>query len=163
MSNPVEKENVNIAPSAAAPPEVIYDSEPSEPDDDLWLEYGRKLVSESLPSVRNAANSLLSALGVLVAIYLGILGFAKFIPEELPVLTKAFFISPLLPWVFALNLCLKVTMTELTAININSPSDIRDEAVRSLEKKQSQLQTAFALLVFGLLLACALVVFRLKM
>jgi hypothetical protein len=143
--------------------EIIYESGESEPDDDLWLEYGKKMVIESLTSVRNAANSMLSALGVLQGIYLGILGFSEFISKELPLLTKALFIIPAVPWMFALFLCLKVTMTELAQINIFSPGDIREEATRSLEEKQRQLQTAFALMIAGLLVAFALILFRLKL
>jgi hypothetical protein len=54
-------------------------------------------------------------------------------------------------------------MTELTQINIFSPSDIRDEAIRSLEEKQRQLQTAFALMLAGLVAAFALILIRLKL
>ena len=32
--------------------EVIYQSAPSEPDDDFWLEQANKLIVESLPAVR---------------------------------------------------------------------------------------------------------------
>lgn len=164
MSNNVEKEQANKPPQIVAQDEeIIYDSGESEPDDDLWLEYGKKLVTESLASVRNAANSMMSALGVLQGIYLGILGFSEFIPKELPVYTKALFIIPAVPWMFALFLCLKVTMTELAQINIHAPSEIRDEATRSLEQKQSQLQIAFALMLAGLLTAFAFVLFRLKL
>jgi hypothetical protein len=163
MSNNVENEQANEPPQIVVQAEeIIYDSGESEPDDDLWLEYGKKLVTESLTSVRNAANSMLSALGVLQGIYLGILGFSEFIPKELPLYTKALFITPAAPWTFALFLCLKVTMTELAQLNIFSPSEIRAEATRSLEEKQRQLQTAFALMLAGLLAAFALILFRLK-
>ncbi len=64
--------------------EKVYDSPPSEPDDDFWLEQGGRMLAESLTTVRTAASALLSALGVLQGIYLGILGFAKFLHETLP-------------------------------------------------------------------------------
>lgn len=166
MANPVEQKNSELVAPAddkLQPDDFIYDSPPPDPDDEMWLEYGRKLVHESLPAARAAANSLLSALGVLVAVYLGVIGFAKFIPENLAWTTKILFFVPLVAWVIALFLCLKVAMTELTRINIHSPDQLRDEAAHSLEKKQRQLETAFALLVAGLLVAFALILFRFQL
>ena len=80
--------------TTSEPEEIIYDSEPSKPDDDFWLEQGRRLLTESFVAVSAAANALMTALGVLQGIYLGILGFAKFIPEEWSVTRKAAFILP---------------------------------------------------------------------
>lgn len=48
--------------------EVIYQSAPSEPDDDFWLEQSNKLIVESLPVVREAAKSLMTGLGALQGI-----------------------------------------------------------------------------------------------
>jgi hypothetical protein len=144
-------------------PVQIFDSADPEPDDELWLEYGKKLVLESLASVRNAANSMLSALGVLQGIYLGILGFSEFIPKDWLVYTKALFILPAGLWMFALFLCLKVTMTEIGQLNIFSPDKIREEATRSLEEKQGYLQSAFALMVAGFVLVFVLILVRLKL
>jgi hypothetical protein len=71
----------------------VYESAPSEPDDDFWLEQGRKMVADSLPTVRTAAASLTTAIGVLQGIYLGVLGFAKFVPETLPLYQKRCLLS----------------------------------------------------------------------
>lgn len=51
-------------------------------DDDFWLEQANKLIVESLPAVRAAAASLMTGLEALQGIYLGMLGFAKFIPDN---------------------------------------------------------------------------------
>lgn len=143
-------------------PEKIYDSPPSEPDDELWLAHGAKMLEDSVPSVRNAASGLMTALGLLQTVYLGILGFAKFIPEAMEVYKKAVFVIPLIPWVISTYFCLRVMKTEIVTINLRSPTDIRDKAVELLEKKQSHLEVAFALLIVGIVLAFAMVVFRLR-
>src|SRR5215831_4841661 len=82
----------------AEPGELVFDSAPSRPDDDLWLEYGKKIIADSLPAVRAAANSLSSATGVLQAIYLGILGFSSFIPASASFWEKAPFVLPSVIW-----------------------------------------------------------------
>lgn len=94
------------------PPEVIYQSAPSEPDDDFWLEQANKLIVESLPAVRSAAVSLMTGLGALQGIYLGMLGFAKFIPDTADLWMKALFLAPLLCWMMGLYQCLKVAKSE---------------------------------------------------
>lgn len=141
--------------------EIIYDSAPSEVDDDLWLAHGAKMLEESVPTVHNAASELIKALGLLQTVYLGILGFAKFIPETMEVYNKAFFIVPLIPWVFATYYCLRVMKTEIIKINLRSPSDIREKAAELLEAKQHHLETAFALLIAGIVAAFIMVIFRL--
>jgi hypothetical protein len=164
MSNDTETQQGDKPLQPIEPePVQIFDSAAREPDDDLWLEYGKKLVLESLASVRNAANSMLSALGVLQGIYLGILGFSEFIPKDWLVYTKALFILPAGLWMFALFLCLKVTMTEIGLLNIFSPDKVREEATRSLEEKQGYLQSAFALMVAGFVLVFVLILVRLKL
>ena len=92
--------------------EIIYQSAPSEPDDDFWLEQANKLIVESLPAVRAAAALLMTGLGALQGIYLGMLGFAKFIPEAAQWWEKAMFFPPLLCWMLGLYQCLKVAKTE---------------------------------------------------
>ncbi len=81
--------------------ETIYDSPPSEPDDDLWLAHGAKMLEDSVPGVHKAASELLKALGLLQTVYLGILGFAKFIPENMEIRNKALFVVPIVPWIIA--------------------------------------------------------------
>jgi hypothetical protein len=144
-------------------PETIYDSPPSEPDDDLWLAHGAKMLEDSVPSVRGAASELIKALGMLQTVYLGILGFAKFIPENMEVYNKALFVVPIVPWMIATYYCLRVMKTEVTKINLRSPSDIRERATELLEKKQRHLETAFALLIVGIVFAFVMVVFRVRM
>src|SRR6185295_1137852 len=97
---PETKTTINVAPPPA--PEPVYTSAPSEADDDFWLAQGKLMLSESLATVRSAANALMTALGVLQGIYLGILGFAEFIPKTLSLWQKCLFLVPLIIWLAAL-------------------------------------------------------------
>lgn len=133
------------------PTEKIYTSAPSEADDDLWLEEGKRMIIESLGMVRNAAGAVIMALGMLQGVYLAVLGFGEKQLSCLSLLQKALFLSPLLLWLASLYLCLAVVMTKKIAVFTNSPGDIRAQSTQLLFKKQSQLQWAFALLAAGLL------------
>ena len=141
----------------------VYDSAPSDPDDDFWLEQGRKMVADSLPTVRTAAASLTTALGVLQGIYLGALGFAKFVPEALPLYQKALFIIPLIFWLVALYNCIGVALTKRIDVYLHSPEDIREKSLALAAEKQRSLQWAFWLLTLGLLAAFGLLMYRLNM
>ena len=160
MSEALEKEVVGTAGQSQS--EIIYDSPPSDADDDLWLAHGAKILDESVPGVRGAASELIKALGMLQTVYLGILGFAKFIHESMEVYNKALFVVPIVPWVLATYYCLRVMKTEIVKINLRSPSDIREKASSLLEEKQRHLEIAFALLIAGIVLAFVMVVFRLR-
>ncbi|MDT5122875.1 MAG: hypothetical protein QOC96_2357 [Acidobacteriota bacterium] len=159
MSEVVEKKSAEAVGQTAEA--IIYDSPPSETDDDLWLAQGVKMLEESVPGVRNAASELIKALGLLQTVYLGILGFAKFIPENMEVYNKALFIVPIIPWVVATYYCLRVMKTDIVRINLRSPTDIREKATTLLEDKQSNLENAFILLIAGIVMAFVMVVFRL--
>jgi hypothetical protein len=141
----------------------LGDSPPTPPDADLWLEYGRKLVNDAPASLRGAATSLMTGLSALQGIYLGILGFAKFIPETIDVWLKLLLVAPLVLWMLALYHCLKALMTDVSEVNLNSPSDLREDYARMIAEKQHLLTVAFWQLLGGLVVAIALVVFRLKM
>ncbi|MGH9752613.1 MAG: hypothetical protein ACREA2_07500 [Blastocatellia bacterium] len=141
----------------------LGDSPPTPPDADLWLEYGRKLVNDAPASLRGAATALMTGLGALQGIYLGILGFAKFIPETIDVRLKLLLVAPLVLWMLALYHCLKALITGVSDVNLNSPSDLREDYARMIAEKQHLLTVAFWLLLGGLIVAIALVVFRLKM
>jgi transposase len=120
------------------------------------------MLEDSVPGVRNAASELIKALGMLQTVYLGILGFAKFIPENMEVYNKALFIAPLIPWVAATYYCLRVLKTEIVRINLRSPSDIRERASELLEEKQRHLEIGFALMIAGIVMAFVMVVFRVR-
>lgn len=141
----------------------ILVSAPSEPDDDFWLEQGRKMLADSLASVRTAAGELMKGLGILQGLYLGILGFTEFVPKTFSVVAKFFFIVPLLLWLVALYHCLKVMMTEAAEVNLNAPGEVRGFYGRLLCEKQAALQQAFWWLFGGLVFGFVMVVFRLKM
>ena len=140
----------------------IFESAPSAPDDDFWLEQGKKMVEDSLTAVRAAAKRLLTGLEIIMGIYLGILGFADFIPKELPLPQKALFVTPLLLWLISLYCALQVMMTRQLNILLHSPDDIREKSEQILREKQTNLNWAFATLAVGMLAAFALLIFRLK-
>lgn len=154
-------QNNRANPSKQA--EIIYQSAPSEPDDDFWLEQANKLIVESLPAVREAAKSLMTGLGALQGIYLGMLGFAKFIPEAAQWWEKAMFFPPLLCWMLGLYQCLKVAKTEELRIYRYSPADIRQKLGELAKEKQRELDLAFYWMLSGLTAAFVLVALRMKM
>jgi hypothetical protein len=154
-------QNKRANPSKQA--EIIYRSAPSEPDDDFWLEQANKLLAESLPAVRAAAASLMTGLGALQGIYIGILGFAKFIPDNAAVWMKALFLAPLLCWMAGLYQCLKVAKTEELRLYRNSPADIRQKLGELAKEKQRELDLAFYWMLGGLMAAFMLLALRMKM
>ena len=143
--------------------EVIYQSAPSEPDDDFWLEQANKLIVESLQAVRAAAASLMTGLGALQGIYLGMLGFAKFVPETAELWMKALFLAPLLCWMAGLYQCLKVLKTGELRLFRHSPVDIRQKLGNLAKEKQRGLDMAFYWMMGGLVVAFVLVALRMKM
>lgn len=153
----------DLQPTPSKQAEVIHQSASSEPDDDFWLEQANKLLVESLPAVRAAASSLMTGLGALQGIYLGLLGFAKFVPETAELWMKALFLAPLLCWMAGLYQCLKVAKTEELRIYRNSPEDIRQKLGELAKEKQRELELAFYWMLGGLLAAFMLVVMRMKM
>lgn len=143
--------------------ESVYNSLPSEPDDDFWLEQGKKIQEGSLSSVREGAKALMTGLGLLKAIYLGILSFSEFIPKSMILLQKFLFILPLVFWLAALHQSLEVMMTKSFNINLNSPDDIRTKSTIAIVEKQRNLQRAFWMLTIGLLVALILLIVRTRM
>lgn len=139
--------------------EKIYDSGPEQPDDEFWLAQGTKMVEESMPAVREAAKSLMTGLGLLKGIYLGVLGFSDYVPKTMWLPYKSLFLLPFLFWLAALYCCLCVMMTTRYEINLHSPDDIRNKSESVLAAKQSNLRWAFWMFAVGLLTAILLMVF----
>lgn len=140
----------------------VYESAPGQPDDAAWLEIGGKLRSESLPSVREAAKSLMTALSLVKGIYLGILGFSNYLPENLhlyPLQLAAYFI-PLVLWLVALYFCMGVLMTKTWDINLFSPDDISEKVGVMMAEKQHALLIAFWCFTSGLVVALGLLLVR---
>jgi hypothetical protein len=143
--------------------EKIYDSPPSEPDDDFWLEQGKQMIEGSFEAVQEAAKALMTGLGLLQSIYLGILGFADYIPKTLSLPVKTIFLLPLVLWLLALHSCLQVMMTKRLDINLFSPDDIRSNYNQVLRDKQKHLKSGFWELTIGLIVAFLLLFFRFKL
>jgi hypothetical protein len=147
--------------------ELITNEEiPDSPRDDLehlfWLEQGRKVLTDSvsLTSVRAAATSLMTGLGAMQTIYIGVLGFADFIPKEMKLPLKWFFAMPPILWLIALYLCLKVQKTEGMELRLKAPNEIRNRLQQLVRDKQHDLDVAFWLLFAGLAAAVLLLVWR---
>ena len=140
----------------------IYESPGDEFDDDFWLEHGKKMLEESLPTTRDAAKSLMTGLGLLKAFYLGILGFSEYIPKDMPVAQKSLFFTPLIVWLIALYFSIEAIIPQRLAVNLRSPDDIRRKSQSQLRAKQKSLLWAFWLLAAGLVSALLLMVYRLN-
>ncbi|MDZ7265191.1 MAG: hypothetical protein ONB16_11435 [candidate division KSB1 bacterium] len=140
--------------------EKIFDSSELAPDDAFWLAYGRQMISESLPAVRSAATAMMTAVGVMEAIYVGILGLDGVIATAMPLWQKALFAIPLVIWVAAMYCCVNVLMTRKLMVQLFSPDDIREQSLALVQSKQRQLQWAYWLLVIGLVTAIGLFIGR---
>jgi hypothetical protein len=97
---------------------------------------------------------------MLSAVYLGILGFAKLVPETASFVQKAAFVTPLVFWLLALYFSLDVMMTKQLSINLHSPDDIRKQSEEILKEKQRHLYWAFGALAAGFAIALVLLIFR---
>ena len=143
-------------------PEEIFDSPDSDPEDAIWLEQAKLMLTESMESVRGAANGLLTALGLLEAIYLGIIGFANFLPETCPVTTQMLFFTPLLLWLLSIYFCVRVLLTKEFNILLHAPREMKALSNKILHERQFYLKLAFAILALGLVVAFALLMARFK-
>ena len=140
--------------------EIILDSAASNPEDEFWLEHGKQMITESLKAVRAAANAVISALGVIKAIYLGILGFGGFIPEKISWQLKMLFFIPLMFWLIAIYFCIQVVLTGKMEVFLHSPDDIKKKSLNFTLEKQRRLKRGFGFLAAGMLAAFVLFVVR---
>lgn len=142
--------------------EDIPDSPRADPEHLFWLEQGRKMLTDSvsLTAVREAAKSMMTGLGAMQTIYIGVLGFADFIPKTMDLPLKWAFALPPIPWLIALYLCLKVLKTDGMEVRLKSPNEIRDRLQQLVRDKQHDLDVAFWLLLAGLVTAVGLLVWR---
>jgi len=106
---------------------------------------------------------VMTALAAMQSVWLGILGFAKIIPEDWVVWKKAVFVLPFVFWMPAFYCCVQVMLTKLLEINLHSPSDICAQTTQLLREKQAQLQRAVVCLFCGITVAFMLLLIRLKM
>ncbi len=136
----------------------VFDSAPERHDDRFWIEQGRTLITESFPSVRDASTGLLTALTVVQGIYLGILGFSEYLPEDesLRIVKALLYLLPFGLWLGSSYFCLSVLMTKRWDVFANDPDDVRGLIETILKRKQQRLQAAFWLFTAGLI--CAVLV-----
>ena len=141
-------------------PEEILDSGPSDPMDDFWLEQGKGLIGGSASAIQEAASSLVKGLGLTQGIYIGILGFADFVPKNAEIAVKSLFIFPLLFWLAGLFFSLGALMTERFDINPRSPEQIKRTVTEIAARKQKNVKTAYWLSGVGAVLAVLLILFH---
>ncbi len=139
--------------------EVIYQRAPFDPNDDFRREQLNKLIVKVRMTVAVRTTNLVVLLGT----YLGMLGFAKFVPDAAALTVKALFLVPLLCWMAGLYQCLKVAKTEELTIYRNSPADIRQKLGDLAKEKQRELNLAFYWMLGGLAASFLLVALRMKM
>ena len=139
--------------AASQPP--VFDSADDKHDDAFWLEQGQKLIEESLPSIREAAKGLMTALGAVKGIYLGIIGLKPFFSAEAPPSDVALvlYLLPLLFWLASIYFGMGVMMTRRWNYHKDSPDSIQDLLGRILKSKQQSLFIAFWLFGAGIVAA----------
>ena len=120
------------------------------------------MVEDALGVVREAAKAMLTGLGLMQGIYLGMMGFSGFIPKTMPFRHKAFFIIPLLAWLGSIYFSLRVMKTQRLKINLHDPDDIREKSEQVLTDKQRSLNWSFWMLALGLIAAFLLITWRLR-
>jgi hypothetical protein len=140
--------------------EEILESPPSEAQDDFWLEQGRRMVEGALDGARQTARALMTGLGLLQAIYLGILGLGDFVPSTAPAVVKGLYAVPLLIWLVSLCLCLRVMLTDRVVLLLNSPDDIRARTNSLVWRKQRFLEWSYWLLSAGVIVGLIMAVLR---
>lgn len=140
--------------------ETIYDSPPSEPDDAYWLDQGKKLIEGSFAAVQEGAKSLMTGLGLLNTMYLGILGFSDFLPKDMPFSLRLLYLIPVLFWLIGLFCAMQVMMTREMRFILFSPDNIRTNIEQSLVLKQRNMNWSFWMIVAGLFSALMLIICR---
>ena len=138
----------------------VYDSPPSQPDDAFWLDQGREMVKSSIPSLTEASKTMLTGLNILQGIYAGIIGFTKYIPEDLDILLKSLFFIPFIFWVIALFFYLDVSFTKKYIPHLLSPEDIKEKYVSICKDKQRSLTIAYWLQTLGIVAFFILLIIR---
>lgn len=138
----------------------VYDSPPSQPDDEFWLNQGQEMVKSTLPSLTDASKSMLTGLNILQGIYAGIIGFTSYIPEDLAVLLKSLFFIPFIFWVIALFFYLKVSFTKKYTIHLLSPDNIKQTYFSMSKAKQRSLTIGYWLQGAGIIAFFILLIIR---
>jgi len=138
----------------------VYDSPPSKPDDDFWLNQGREMVKSSIPSLTEASKNMLTGLNILQGIYAGIIGFTKYIPEDLAIVLKSLFFIPFIFWVIALYFYMDVSFAKKYTPILFSPENIKEIYVSICKNKQRSLTIAFWFQTLGIVAFFALLIIR---
>ncbi|HUT28697.1 MAG TPA: hypothetical protein VMX13_02810 [Sedimentisphaerales bacterium] len=139
-----------------------YDDGSLKRQREFWLEQGRKILSNQIGAIQSAAKGIMTALALLSAVYIAVLGLSDCTPKSMPVIQRSLFMTPPLFWLAAFYYCLRMLMAERYDINLRSPEDIRTKSEYILEDKHDNLQWAYWLMLAGLLVASLLLIFRIR-
>ena len=138
----------------------VYDSPDSHPDDEFWLTQGREMVKSSITSLTEASKNMLTGLNILQGVYAGIIGFTKYIPEDLDIALKSLFFIPFIFWVIALYFYLKVFFTKKYTLNLFSPEEIKQKYHSICKDKQRSLIIGYWLQGIGIIAFFILLIIR---
>ena len=138
----------------------VYDSPPSLPDDTFWLDQGREMVKSSIPALTEASKTMLAGLNILQGIYAGIIGFTKYIPEDLDIALKSLFFIPFIFWVIALFFYLNVSFTKKYTFYLLSPEDTKEKYISMCKDKQRSLTIGYWLQGAGIIAFFTLFIIR---
>ena len=138
----------------------VYDSLPSQPDDGFWLDQGREMVKSSIPALTEASKTMVTGLNILQGIYAGIIGFTKYIPEDLDILLKSLFFIPFIFWVIALFFYLNVSFTKKYTFHLLSPGDVKEKYISICKDKQRSLTIGYCLQGAGIVAFFILFIIR---
>ena len=136
----------------------VFESAPEKPLDDFWLEQGKKLIEGSIPALQDAAKNLITLLGLLNTLYMGILAFTDYTTVSGGFFLKSAYGLPLICWLASLYFVLKVVMTRHRDINPLSPEDIERAYIDIVKTKQFNLRASFWFITAGLIFAAILLI-----
>jgi len=142
---------------------TVYDSPPSDPMDLFWLEQGKKLVEDSIGAITDGTKSMITVVGLLKGIYIGIIGFADFIPKTFPLMYKFLYLLPLLFWLVALHSYGYVLSTRKVQFNIHNPGEIKDIYFQILAQKQQSFNIGLWLQSIGIVVLLFLMIIRFRL
>ena len=142
---------------------TIYESPQSAPMDEFWLEQGKKLVGDSAGAITEGTKSMLTVVGLLKGIYIGIIGFADYIPKDFPLIYKSLYLLPLLFWLVALHYYVSVLSTREVRFNMYNPEEIKKNYFEILSRKQRSFTVGVWLQSIGIVVLMALMIVRFRL
>jgi hypothetical protein len=125
--------------------------------DSFWLETGRDGVREALSKQEGASKQIISITSALQAIYFATLSFSDLkkvlltqnIHGGLLIIVVALFVSPIIIWLLSLGFAVRVAVPVTKTVNLESPSQLGNLYIKSVNYKSKYLGLAHKTLVWG--------------